>query len=247
MSYTERYVAFIDILGFKGLIRRSMDSEQMVKALAESLNSMGKRETKYVGEDLRALNFSDTILMSEKVTAQGLSCLLFEIQELALSLLPSGFLIRGGISKGSLYHEGSVVFGPALIEAYRLESTVANVPRIILGRDVYSDVTRYGKEDNHWKKHFASELQFSDDGPVHVHVLKRLQRLNREGAGMNTAEVVQAELCQSALQGLIDHSMHEPRHFEKVKWFAIYWNGNVPCGESDALLGMVSFPYMIRR
>ena len=91
---------------------------------------MGERDSglgkKFLGEDFKAQNFSDAVLMSEKVSAQGLSHLLYEIQELALSLLPNGLLIRGGgISRGSLYHEGPVAsIGPAFLEAYRLESSV---------------------------------------------------------------------------------------------------------------------------
>lgn len=249
MPYTERYVAFVDILGFKETIRKSEHSARMVEGLVEALTSMGDRNAnleKVLGEDFKVQNFSDSVLMSEKVTALGLSHLLYEIQELALSLLPSGILIRGGISKGGLYHEGAVAFGPAFLEAYRLESCVASVPRIVLNRDVHSDIIGYSEDDDRWKHDFAADLRYSDDGPVHVHVLKRLQDLNRQEPTidfLNSEEVIQAQLCQGALQSLLNVSMHEPRHFAKVKWFGIYWNGTVPRG-ANAPLTMVSFPYM---
>jgi hypothetical protein len=41
-----------------------------------------------------------------------------------------GFLVRGGISLGKLYHAGGVVFGPAMVESFNLESRLANYPRI---------------------------------------------------------------------------------------------------------------------
>jgi hypothetical protein len=179
----------------------------------------------------------------------SLSHLCYQIQELAVRLLPSGLLVRGGISKGSLYHENSILFGPAFLEAYRLESTVANVPRIILSREAYLDVLRYSGEDDRWEHDFNRDLKFSEDGPIHVHVLSRLQTLNRQEPTidfLNSDDVIQAQSCQSALQNLIKESMHEPRLFEKVKWFAIYWNGTVPEGEK-APLTMVSFPYMTRQ
>jgi len=251
MSYAERYVAFVDILGFKEIIRQSEHGGRMFEALVKSLTSMGDRNKdleSVLGEDFKVQNFSDAVVLSEKVTARGLSHLLYEIQELALSLLPSGLLIRGGISKGSLYHEGSVVFGPAFLEAYRLESSVASVPRIVLTREVYSDVVQYSNDDDRWKLDFDSDLRYSEDGPVHVHVLKRFQSLNLHEPTiefLNSDEVIHAQFCQSALQSLIDQSMHEPRHFDKVKWFAIYWNGTVPRG-ANAPLKTVAFPYMSR-
>ena len=39
------------------------------------------------------------------------------VSKLAISALALGFLIRGGIAFGKLYHVGGVVFGEALIEA----------------------------------------------------------------------------------------------------------------------------------
>jgi hypothetical protein len=248
MPYSERYVAFVDILGFKEIVRRSAQSDRMVDELVKLLGSMGERNTpleKTLGDDFRAQNFSDAIVMSETVSAKGLSHLLYQVQELALSVLPKGLLIRGGICKGGLYQEGSVLFGPAFIEAYRLESSVANVPRIILSGEVYSDVVRYGQDNDRWRQDFASDLRFSDDGPVYVHVLKRLEHLNAEDpATVDNDEVIQAQICESALQSLINTTMHEPRHFEKVKWFAVYWNVTVPSSGVIAPLKMVSFPYM---
>ena len=246
--YASRYVAFVDILGFQEIINKSRNSAKLVDELATVLKAMGERNTaleQALGEDFRAQNFSDSIIMSEAVSAQGLSHLLYQVQELALRLLQQGLLIRGGISKGDLFHAGAAIFGPAFIEAYRLESNVANFPRVILGAEVYSDVVRYGNDDDRWKHDFASDLRFSDDGPVHVHVLRRFANLNRqEPATQDTDEVVQAQLSESALQALINTSMHEPRHFQKVKWFAVYWNGTVPTGVPNAQLKMVRFPYM---
>lgn len=46
-----------------------------------------------------------------------------------------GCLIRGGIATGSLYHAKGVVYGPALLEAYELESQFAQQPRIILSEE----------------------------------------------------------------------------------------------------------------
>jgi hypothetical protein len=248
MPYTSRYAAFVDIIGFREIINKSRNNARLADELAIVLKAIGERNTaleQVLGEDFKAQNFSDSIIMSEAVSAQGLSHLLYQVQELALRLLQKALLIRGGICEGELYHVGSVIFGPAFIEAYRLESTVANFPRVVLGADAYSDALQYGNDDDRWKHDFDCDLRFSDDGPVHVHVLKRFANLNREEpASLDADEVAQAQIAESALQSIINTSMHEPRHFGKVKWFAVYWNGTVPTGAPNAQLKMVRFPYM---
>jgi hypothetical protein len=251
MPYTSRYVAFVDILGFRKIINKSRNNAKFADELAAVLKAIGERNSeleRVLGEDFKMQNFSDSIIMSEAATAQGLSHLLYQVQELGLRLLQKALLIRGGICKGELYHDGSVIFGPAFIEAYRLESNVANFPRVVLGADAYSDVVQYGNNDDRWKRDFDSDLRFSDDGPVHVHLLKRFANLNRQDfASLDTDEVAQAQIAEGALQSIVNTSMHEPRHFEKVKWFAVYWNGTAPTGAANAQLKMVRFPYMPRQ
>ena len=50
---------------------------------------------------------------------------------LQLTLLRKGFLIRGAITVGDMYHDEHYCFGPALIEAVELEK-LAMYPRVIL-------------------------------------------------------------------------------------------------------------------
>ena len=45
--------------------------------------------------------------------------------------------VRGGISIGDLYCGNSEIFGPALIDAYILEETVAKYPRIVMHESTY--------------------------------------------------------------------------------------------------------------
>jgi hypothetical protein len=44
-----------------------------------------------------------------------------------------GYTIRGAVTSGKLFHEGSIIiFGPALVRAYELERHMAVYPRIII-------------------------------------------------------------------------------------------------------------------
>ena len=55
-----------------------------------------------------------------------------------LELLKLGFLTRGAIVLGELYHRESCVFGPALIRAVEMEKNEAFYPRILVHDDVIS-------------------------------------------------------------------------------------------------------------
>lgn len=57
---------------------------------------------------------------------------LLDVIHLQLELMGLGILIRGGIAIGPLYHSGQIVYGPAMNQAYLLESVYAVYPHIIL-------------------------------------------------------------------------------------------------------------------
>lgn len=54
--------------------------------------------------------------------------------------------MRGGISSGWCYHEDSIVFGQAMIDAYELESQVAHVPRIVFSDEVAELLSEFDRE-----------------------------------------------------------------------------------------------------
>ena len=63
--------------------------------------------------------FSDNFVYS--IPADFGGRILNFIPKMVRTLLQKGFLIRGGITVGKLYHKENVVFGPALIEAVKIE------------------------------------------------------------------------------------------------------------------------------
>lgn len=52
--------------------------------------------------------------------------------------LEQGFLMRGAIVQGGLWHKGNSILGPALIEAVELEETIACYPRVIFQEPLIS-------------------------------------------------------------------------------------------------------------
>ena len=73
--------------------------------------------------------------------------------------------------KGPLYHDDHIVFGDALVQAYRLESQIARYPRVIVPSEIG---TRYLGEHN------KDRIVYSDDGPMFVHTLRCLKDAPRD-------------------------------------------------------------------
>lgn len=155
-DFEERFVAFIDILGFKELIfnlEKESDKEELRK-VKSILNFMNEEtiESRY-GTDLpiyelkdgialekelgnpRMLYVSDCMVISADPTLDGFKILSNKIHKIISDLAVDGYFCRGAITKGSLFHHGNVLFGSAYIKAYHLESK-AIYPRIILDPDI---------------------------------------------------------------------------------------------------------------
>lgn len=67
---------------------------------------------------------------------------------MVMRLIDKGVLCRGAISYGKFIHSDRYLFGPALVEAYLLESKAANYPRIILDRSII-DLAGQAKSEHH--------------------------------------------------------------------------------------------------
>lgn len=144
MKYDNRIVLFLDILGFRYIIDKTVDKdidkEDDIEKLYSSLEEIGDFcKNKLKGEDysVRVTQFSDSIIVSflndNNVTLLNL---IRTIQELIIKLVNKGILCRGAISYGKLIHNPKVIFGPALNEAYETESKAAMYPRVILDKSI---------------------------------------------------------------------------------------------------------------
>lgn len=152
LKYKKRVVTFLDILGWKAAIRSSDQQHgDVVKALGKtlaqlqgvashfnSLNELLRDEQKWPGNPVMT-QFSDSLVISVDDDRHGRDVLQNALFGLTSNLIQFGFLLRGGVVRGEIFHEGSLVFGPALIEAYELESTVASSPRVILSKELSSE------------------------------------------------------------------------------------------------------------
>lgn len=135
-KYKEGYVAFVDILGFKNWLLET-DSEESnfekTKKVFSAINHI-RHIVEDTFDDIELGIFSDSfVLATTNENYQILFILIKEIEEIIYK--ETHLLLRGGIVKGKYYIKDNIVFGPAIVKAYEIESSI-KYPRIGIDEDV---------------------------------------------------------------------------------------------------------------
>ncbi|QEK50688.1 hypothetical protein FYC62_02665 [Pedobacter aquae] len=145
--YEERIIAFIDILAFRDFINDTIDKSGEVnkEKLVNIVNALKliKKEFDKIDKSgeapysLITTFFSDSIVLSlRKDYSIGLLKVFETLKIIQIKLIEYGILLRGGIVFGKLIHQPDVILGPAMNEAYDLESKSALYPRITIDPDI---------------------------------------------------------------------------------------------------------------
>jgi hypothetical protein len=207
MEYTNRYFAFVDILGFSNLIRQSERGAIDVKAVHDLLKVVHKPPTKARLWDhgIQTQSISDAVAISTKSNDEGLETILWALKSLSFKLLDMGYFVRGGLVRGALFHQQNTVFGPAFLDAYHLESAVAKFPRIMINRAVMDDI-RNSLKNSRLEK-FVSQ---SSDGPYAVNIMEGLDASTSDGY----RKVMQPRLekIASQIKKRLDEANHLVNH-----------------------------------
>lgn len=195
-KYEMRVTAYIDILGFSDIISNTIDKngtdvvEQIslihdaYEAVRDVWNldlSSSERKEITVSDTKIVTTFSDSIVISFKITEQSeVFHTILELQWMIMRLIVKGILCRGAVTYGKLYHTEQMLFGPALVEAYLLESKAALYPRVILDKsliDLGSKSGRHNPEDE--AGYIKDMLERDTDGMYYIdYFIKAQSELN---------------------------------------------------------------------
>ncbi|PWW07100.1 hypothetical protein [Mangrovibacter plantisponsor] len=130
-GYENRFVAFVDILGFKNLIHK-IESEaiegkdyQRVRSVLnflheESIESNGQHDLPVYEEkdgiilekelgDPRINYISDCVIISTEGTFEGFKSLCNKLTKFSTDIACDGIFIRGGVTYGKIYHHGPIL------------------------------------------------------------------------------------------------------------------------------------------
>ncbi|ERX87785.1 hypothetical protein Q083_03508 [Pseudomonas aeruginosa M8A.4] len=139
--YERRLTLFVDFLGFKDLVEKSVGDNKILNGLVRAIADA--TETANIGNkaDFHATQFSDCLVLSYRLkTADALFEMVNKLSLILVRITARGYLIRGGLTYGDLVHTDKELIGPAMIRAYQLESQVAKWPRVILDPEVFDDL-----------------------------------------------------------------------------------------------------------
>jgi len=145
------YCAFLDVLGFSDRIIDSFNTSDG-NALLQEFHGMLKRRIDELKEDTKGSHlymkaFTDNVILAHPIFSEDgeaeFAFILWSLAEYQFEMVKKGFFIRGGLSVGPLFIDENTVYGPALLEAYILENSVAVNPIVSLSDEVRRLVLRH--------------------------------------------------------------------------------------------------------
>jgi hypothetical protein len=207
--YTERYVAFVDVLGFSALIERSKTEPEIAEDFISLLGLF--QDPEYRQGNFQITSFSDSILASIPANHDdAFSIFVTWLAIASLSMAAMGYPVRGAVARGLTYHNEGVVFGPAVVRAYQLETRTAIYPRIIFDPRIDNDSPVISNR--------GALLKDDRDGILFVHYLapKIIEQSVALAGFVNSAELA------AAIVKVLSATVDQPDVLIKHRWLRNY-------------------------
>lgn len=249
IKYEKRLVAFIDILGFKEIVKQSETDISKIELIYSALDYLKNWEAQEkwdlrlveieedaqkrgvdnfdIREKTNITAFSDSIVVSVKVDDninEMASTLIINLAYIGAFLLEKGILFRGGLTVGNLIHiENGTVFGQGLIDSYKLESNSAKYPRIILSDKLLKELN-YPIETKRNRYPYHQYVDRFDDGCVGFHQMIYYQVIESWTKMTKEKLIESLGKVRKVIVGGLDTTFENPDVFEKYKWLKEQYN-----------------------
>lgn len=236
-QYEERYIAFIDMLGFSSLVERSeadvnllkrltsvLEDVRMYKKLEEHMDAFDSNHPLHFFQNMfKMTTFSDNILISTKINTIGLGEIIFISAVICNRLLHQGIFTRGAISKGKLVHTKTIVLGAGLISAYNLEKSAAIYPRILIDESIVHDMDTLASQGG------SPDLRRQDfDGLWHLHIFHpSILELNSQTSKSDYSALNNHDymaLGRQEIEKAFQSNADDLKIKAKISWLAKYFN-----------------------
>lgn len=230
-NYRTKYVAFLDLLGFRELVKRSGGDVQERHRLVEALKLVRDTLCENPAIAFRFTYFSDCIVISAEHSPHALWQVFQSIEILTCNLLQYDIFVRGGLTVGLTHHSKDFVFGTAVTEAYELECKPGGGPHVLLSPAVVQEVERLGPAFQQW-------VREKNPGEFFIHYLMRYAEYT---SAPELGKVILTYPAQRIAYFVGQRlKRDEGGVLEKAQWFRDYWNdavavrGVLPRIESDS-------------
>lgn len=236
MGYEVRVVAFIDILGFKNSINKSNSDEKEFQRILTSLTYLKDFFIKpkdqddidtdeYYDADTQIIQVSDCLIISRLVQEQGgIFHMLFDCSLAIHLLISDGFLCRGAIKCGKMYHKGTTIFGQAYVDAYTEEKD-EKLPIVKFNKELF-DIARnhpfpVNKSIPEWEVDFIMQnCKQLASGEYYLDYFTDYDSL--VGEGIDATRFHYSKLRKIIMNGL--KLTTESSVYEKYRWAADQFN-----------------------
>ena len=240
-------VAFVDVLGFKELVRDAKaknnsqefftEFQNMILMAIFSLKDIFAEDCNEISDGTSGIKstykfriFSDCILIGCPIREAGntytfikgrneFETVIDRLYFLQSALISHGFFVRGAISVGELYMDDTTIYGIGLIDAYEGELKQAKYPRIILTKSAKDMFMEINKafQDQELPNYLSRYLYKDSDG---LFFLNYLESINIPDEPFLNALKEHKEVIEKKLRKYHD----SPHILEKYVWAANYHN-----------------------
>lgn len=197
VEYQDKFIAFVDILGFSDLVTQSESGGlplNEILALTRHLGTGRERsELRQFGPtwcpaskrlstdlDFQVSQVSDCVIVSAEISPAGALNLIGHCWRASMRLLQDGFMCRGYVTRGAIYHTETQFVGTGYLnalsgerdaKAFRLEADERGTPFVEVDPTVCEFIASQG--DECVKKMFSRMVKV-EDGDAAIFPFQRL-------------------------------------------------------------------------
>ncbi|OAI00631.1 hypothetical protein A1353_19535 [Methylomonas methanica] len=240
-------IAFVDILGFKEIVRNAQKkgtSQELFADFHQVISTWYKRDIvdsnrlfkmPFIGgkkDKYKIRIFTDCILIGCPIEkkerrhnfiegSDEFLELLSKLYLFQLDMANNGYLIRGAIALDELYMDDVIIYGNGVTEAYEAESIQAKYPRIILTKSAEDMFVKIDNSFAHQgrENYLRPYLNRDSDGLLFLNYLESIK------IGDSDYQFVsELEKHKQMLDNKLIQYRNKPHILEKYIWAANYHN-----------------------
>lgn len=164
---------------------------------------------------VRITTFSDSIVFSCPADSEGLTNFRYFLIKLLVNTSSFKLLLRGGITCGNLVHTDQIIFGPAMNDAYHLETKIAKQPRIVIDEQFEEFISERSR-DSAASLIRKEIIRDKDDGVVYFDSLcLATNKVAQNMCGANAHEILLYE--KATIEHLLSEAPEDPNIRSKLK------------------------------
>lgn len=228
-EYSEKIVAFVDILGFREKTNIACsNAKQPVHMMLQDIRNYIEicDDDSFLEQNCSTYSvFSDSSLYSAPLNR--FENVVAAISQLQFFSATRGFFLRGGMTFGYIFDRNKFFYGKGLNSAYSLESSEAVYPRIIMDDNSKKDSGNSNFKE--FKDKYKNTVQIKEDidGKYFIDFLKPVDKdlINVKYEDLYSNE--NYEKISEAITKELKANIKKPSVLLKYIWLATYFNSSI--------------------